>query len=234
VPGTVEEYLHPGNGPAGDFKGVSWWWRTIRIPENAGARIVLHFESQRHRAEIYLDHQLVGYDVIGGTPFEADLTGKVKPGQVCQLAVRITDPGGNFDWRDSSPFSWGTNSLPMSHGFGGITGPVKIVATDPVFVDDIYVQNTPAITNVNVVATIRNTAGKKVSRDLIIDIVEKQSAKGSPAFEVPRKGIELNPGENIVTQKVSVASAKLWDLEHPNLYVCTVGLDRKRAQLDTA
>src|ERR1039458_9156692 len=129
VPGTVEEYLHPGKGPAGDFKGVSWWWRTIRIPENAGAHIVLRFESQRQRAEIYLDHQLVGYDVIGGTPFEADLTGKVKPGQECQLAVRITDPGGNFDWRDSSPFSWGTNKIPMSHGFGGITGPVKLVAT---------------------------------------------------------------------------------------------------------
>ena len=89
----------------------------------------------------------MGYDVIGGTPFEANLTGKVKPGQECQLAVRITDPGGNFDWRDSSPFSWGTNNIPMSHGFGGITGPVKLVATDPVFVDDIYVQNTPAISN---------------------------------------------------------------------------------------
>jgi hypothetical protein len=73
VPGTVEEYLSPGTGPDGDIKGVSWWWRTIQIPKNAGAHITLRFESQRQRAEIYLDHQLVGYDVIGGTPFEADL-----------------------------------------------------------------------------------------------------------------------------------------------------------------
>ena len=75
VPGTLEEYLHPGNGPTGDYQGVSWWWRTLHIPENVGPRIVLRFESQRHRAEIFVDHQLVGYDVIGGTPFEVDLTG---------------------------------------------------------------------------------------------------------------------------------------------------------------
>ena len=224
VPGTVEEYLHPGNGPAGDFKGVSWWWRTIRIPENVGAHLVLRFESQRQRAEVYLDHQLVGYDVIGGTPFEADLTGKVKPGQQYQLAVRITDPGGNFDWRDSSPFRWGTNDIPMSHGFGGITGPVKLVATGPVFVDDIYVQNTPGITNVNVIATIRNATGKKISRDIAFNIFEKRNGGKIPALAAELKRVGLNPGETVVTQKISIAPAKLWDLEHPNLYVCDVSI----------
>src|ERR1017187_5405066 len=239
VPGTVEEYLHPGNGPAGDFKGVSWWWRTIRIPENAGAHIVLRFESQRQRAEIYLDHQLVGYDVIGGTPFEADLTGKVKPGQEYQLAVRITDPGGNFDWRDSSPFRWGTNVIPMSHGFGGITGPVKLVATDPVFVDDIYVQNTPGITNVNVIATVRNTTGREVQRDVAFTVVEKTEADRANEFSMSNRpgnwatplaffsesrDLKFAPGDNVVTAKVSVASAKLWDLDHPNLYVCTAAV----------
>jgi len=253
VPGTVEEYLHPGNGPAGDFKGVSWWWRTIRIPENAGTHLVLQFESQRQRAEIYLDHQLVGYDVIGGTPFEADLTGKVKPGQECQLAVRITDPGGNFDWRDSSPFSWGMNSLPMSHGFGGITGPVKLVATDPVFVDDIYVQNTPAITNVNVMATIKNTTGKTLRQDLEITIIDKdnfdryqQARKAAEqshgglrylmmlTYTARQKAVELKPGDNTVAFPIAAPGIKPWDLEHPNLYVAEVGIFDHVTQLDSA
>jgi len=253
VPGTVEEYLHPGNGPAGDYKGVSWWWRTIRIPENANAHIVLHFESQRHRAEIYLDHQLVGYDVIGGTPFEADLTGKVKPGQECQLAVRITDPGGNFDWRDSSPFTWGTNDIPMSHGFGGITGPVKLIATDPVFVDDIYVQNTPAITNVNVMATIKNTTGKTLRQDIGLTIIDKDNfdryqqalkkAKQSHgdisytlmlAYTTRLKAVELAPGDNTVTFPVAAPGVKPWDLENPNLYVAEVGVFDQLTQIDSA
>jgi len=239
VPGTVEEYLSPGTGPAGDFKGVSWWWRTIRIPENAGAHVVLRFESQRQRAEIYLDRQLVGYDVIGGTPFEADLTGKVKPGQECQLAVRITDPGGNFDWRDSSPFRWGTNVIPMSHGFGGITGPVTLVATDPVYVDDIYVQNTPAITNVNVVVTIKNTTDHEAQRDLTLTVLGKadadkvaEAAAGRPPMNRAMTiwsanalgPVKLAPGDNVITTRVAVAAAKIWDLDHPNLYVCQVAV----------
>jgi hypothetical protein len=240
VPGTVEEYLSAGHGPADDYKGVSWWWRTIRIPETAGARVVLHFESQRQRAEIYLDHQLVGYDVIGGTPFDVDLTGKVKPGQECQLAVRITDPGGNFDWRDSSPFKWGTNEIPMSHGFGGITGPVKLIATDPVFVDDLYVQNTPAITNVNVFVTIKNNTGETVSRDVLLSVSPKSVTdrvrEVSKAGQVPgvfvpvvfhalQTNLVLKPGDNVV--KFAVApqdEVELWDLENPKLYVAKVGV----------
>jgi PA14 domain/Glycosyl hydrolases family 2/Glycosyl hydrolases family 2, sugar binding domain/Glycosyl hydrolases family 2, TIM barrel domain len=234
VPGTVEEHLSPGTGPTGDYQGVSWWWRTIRVPEDAGAHIVLHFESQRQRAEVYLNHQLVGYDVIGGTPFEADLTGKVKPGQEYQLAVRITDPGGNYDWRDSSPFMWGAHEIPMSHGFGGITGPVELIATDPVFVDDIYVQNTPVITNVNVFATVVNTTGGKVSRDVSFDVFEKAGSDTKPAFAAELKHVELEPGDNVVTQQISLASAKLWDLDHPNLYVCQVRLAEDQKRLDIA
>jgi hypothetical protein len=249
VPGTVEEYLHPGNGPAGDIKGVSWWWRTIRIPENAGVHIVLRFESQRQRAEIYLDHQMVGYDVVGGTPFEADLTDKVQPGQECQLAVRITDPGGNFDWRDSSPFSWGTNYIPMSHGFGGITGPVKLIATDPVFMDDIYVQNTPAITNVNVFVTVKNMTGKEIQRNASIRVMAKTDIDRMTelqksgvvdqfmplTFSSELKDVKLAPGDNQVTFHVAPRGpVQLWDLEHPNLYVCTVGLNQEHARLDSA
>ncbi|HEY1662382.1 MAG TPA: PA14 domain-containing protein [Verrucomicrobiae bacterium] len=240
VPGTVEEYLNPGTGPAGDYTGVSWWWRTIKIPEGAGAHIVLHFESQRQRAEIYLDHQLVGYDVIGGTPFEADLTGRVKPGQECQLAVRITDPGGNFDWRDSSPFMWGTNVIPMSHGFGGITGPLKLVASDPVYVDDIYVQNTPAITNATVLVTVKNTLPQAVQRNLTLEVMSKVDldhlnrlfdSGGGGSYAIPWvfrsvvTNVQLNPGDNQVTIQVNpTGPVQLWDLDHPNLYVCTVSL----------
>ena len=223
VPGTVEEYLSPGTGPAGDYQGVSWWWRTLRIPENAGPHVILRFESQRQRAEVYLDQQLVGYDLIGGTPFTADLTGKVHPGQTCQLAVRITDPGGNFDWRDTASFKWGNHVIPISHGFGGITGPVQLVATDPVFVDDIDVQNTPAATKVTVFATIQNTTGKPISRDLSIAVLEKNH-DNPPALTETLKAVALAPGATVITQNLSLATAKLWDLAHPNLYTCPVGL----------
>ena len=237
VPGTVEEYLHPGNGPEGDITGVSWWWRTIRIPETKG-RVVLQFESQRHRAEVFVNHQLVGYDVVGGTPFEVDLTGKVKPGEECQLAVRITDPGGNFDWRDSSTFSWGDYKLPLSHGFGGITGPVKLVVTDPVFLDDVYVQNQSEAATVKVFATVKNATGREAVRDvhfLITDLRQPGSEKMPPVmFGKEFNSVKLVPGDNVVSCLADVPNAKLWNLEHPNLYVCNVQLSDDGKATDTA
>jgi len=250
VPGTVEEYLHPGNGPVGDIKGVSWWVRKFKIPESSSPRhVVLHFDAVRLRAEIFLNRKLAGYDPIGNTPFDVDITDAVKPGEECELAVRVTDPGGNFDWRDSSPFLWGTNTIPMSHGFGGITGRVRLVVCDPVFVDDIYVQNTPAITNVNVVATVKNTTDQTVQRDVEITVTEKSALdhlnellkSGGVGdyllpltFQSELKNVSLKPGDNPVTFQVVAPRAKVWDLEHPNLYVAEVNLSESRVRTDEA
>jgi hypothetical protein len=238
VPGTVEEYLQHGDGPTGDIKGVSWWIRTIHIPDASGPRrLLLRFESVRQRAEVFVDHVLVGYDVIGNTPFEVDITDAAKPGGDCELEVRITDPGGNFDWRDSSPFYWGTNAIPMSHGFGGITGHVRLIECDPVYVDDIYVQNTPAISNVNVIATLQNHLGSEV--DCSAQIVVKRKGDLSDWLQSPVfTGIEdlkLVPGSNSVAFHVTPSkTVKLWDLDHPNLYVAEVRLFEDRKETDNA
>lgn len=239
VPGTVEEYFEHGQGPAGDIKGVSWWIRSVHIPNEQGPRrLVLRFEAVRQRAEIFINHKLVGYDVIGNTPFEVDITGAARPGEDCELAVRITDPGGNFDWRDSVPFFWGTNTIPMSHGFGGITGGVKLISCDPAYVDDLYVQNTPAMTNLNVIVTVQNDTGREIRRSAQIIVRPKSgwgSRFGSPTFSSEIREITLAPGTNIMTFRVApAAQIKLWDLEHPNLYVCDVHLLDDHKVIDNA
>ncbi len=143
-------------GPEGDITGVTWWTRALEIPASASPRrILLRFEAVRQRAEVYVNQKLVGYDMIGNTPFEVDLSNAVKPGDTAQLAVRITDPGGNFDWHDKGLIDWGQNQILFGHGFGGITGRIKMIVCDPVYVDDIYVQNLRAITDVNANITLR-------------------------------------------------------------------------------
>ncbi len=230
VPGTVEEYLSAGNGPTNDIKGVSWWVRKIKVPQDKGAhRIRLQFDAVRMRAEIFVNHKLVGYDVIGNTPFEVDITDAVKPGEDIELAVRVTDPGGNFDWRDSSSFHWGEYSIPMSHGFGGIFGDVRLIVCDPVYVDDVYVQNQPSITNVLVLTTIKNTTTNSVSREVACDVVGGTKFGKSPPHG-SKLTVNLPPGETVVTQAMSVAGAKLWSVEDPNLYVCRVRVSSDEVQ----
>ena len=224
VPGTVEEYLQKTPGPDGDLTGVSWWTRTFDVPAADGPRrVLLRFDSVRERAEVFVNRKLVAYDIVGSTPFEADLTEFVRPGERCELAVRVTDPGGNFDWRDSRPMNWGEHELPLSHGFGGVTGGVQLVVCDPVHVDDLYVQNTPAITAANVLATVRNTTGATVRREVEV-VVAERAAPQREVFRTVLPEVELPAGESVVTAKIDAPQARLWSLDDPQLHECRVTL----------
>ena len=54
----------------------------------------------RVRSEVYCNGKLCGYSIMTELPFTADITDAVKPGQPGRLAIRITNPGGHFDWLD--------------------------------------------------------------------------------------------------------------------------------------
>lgn len=223
VPGTVEEYAPPpAQGHA--LEGVSWWWRTMRIPEHsAGQRIRLQFDAVRHRAEVYLDHQLVGYDLVGNTPFEVDLTAAARPGSEHHLAVRITNPGGGFSSGDVGQIKWGRHLLPSSHGVGGITGHLRLLVTAPIYLDDLYMQNSPVPRHARAIVTIRNTTAVAEERDLHLRVMEKRDPSVE-VFNTTVKGLKLFAGSTNITVEINAPQAKLWDLDQPNLYTCAIAL----------
>ena len=228
IPGTVEEYLHPGNGPQGDIKGVSWWTREISIPAaQAQRRLLLRFDAIRLRAEVFVNRKLIGYDLLGNTPFELDISSAAGPGETIELAVRVTDPGGNFSWGDYSTFDWGKYKIPHSHGFGGIIAPARLISCDPVYLSDIYMQNTPEPTTVNAILTIRNTTAADVRRHILLQLAE---ASGNVnVFDLELRDVDLAPGENTIKTQIALPAAKLWNIDTPNLYSCHVTiLERSR------
>lgn len=241
IPGTVEEYATPAGvnpketSPAKlykQFQGVSWWTRTIRIPDSAtNHRVLLRFESVRLRAEVFVNQKLVGYDLIEGTPFEVDITDAARPGQECQLAVRITNPGGNWDWVDCNQIAWGKYRLPESHSFGGITGSVKLAVVDPVYVQDLAVLNTPAMRDATAQISVQNKLSARVTRDLLVRVTEKKN-RAVEVYREELKGVEFPTGISTQTVKIAAPGAKLWELENPNLYVCEVSLKSADAQGD--
>jgi beta-galactosidase len=220
IPATVEEYYWGKNGSrfgiTGDYTGVSWFTTSIVLPsEWKGKRIALDFESVRMRAEIYVNEKLAGYDLINGTPFSVDITDVVKWGEPNFLAVRITDPNGNFAWRDWETYAWGKYQTPPSHGFGGITGNVKLEVTDNTYISDVYVQNTPALRTVNIEVELEAknaTNGGIVTLELL--------KKGEKKVLATKK-IVVQPfsGSTITKEKISYPKAELWDIDNPQLYV---------------
>ena len=225
LPATVEEYYWGKNGNpfgvSGNYLGISWFTTKINVPASMEKkRITLHFESVRFRAEIFVNKRLVGYDLVNSTPFDVDISRVIIPGTENEIAVRITDPNGNFDWRDSHNFMWGDYRTQPTHGFGGITGKVKLVATDPVFISDVFVKNKPKPNEVDVQLTLQNNAGKAIKGSLRLQVKEYKS--GAVVWEKNLPAETLSPDENTSTFSVRLTNAKLWSVDHPFLYQTVV------------
>lgn len=231
VPGTVEEYTTTSKQPQPmDKAGVSWWWRTINVPASqAGKRVVLKFESVRQRTEVFIDGHLVAYDVIGETPFDADITKYVQPGKNQQLAIRVTNAGGNFHWQDFTPYYWGKTQILPGRAFGGIIGHVNLICTPDVNISDVYMQNLPTITDANAVVELNNESGKAAKRNVRVTVSDKQ---GRVAFQQVFKNISLPSGISTQTFRISCPNAKVWNLTHPSLYTCKVELIEKKTVTD--
>ncbi|UOQ54926.1 glycoside hydrolase family 2 protein [Hymenobacter cellulosivorans] len=225
LPATVEQYYWGQNGNAfglsGNYLGVSWF--STKLPVAAGLRgkrLTLQFESVRFRAEIFINQKLVGYDLVNSTPFEVDITDFVQYGQDNDLAIRITDPNGNFDWRDSQNFMWGSYRTIPTHGFGGITGGVRLRATEPVFIHDVFVKNQPDPRKIEVEVTADNRSGQPAAGTLLLQIQERKTG-GKTVFSQRYPLSELPTGLTVKAVSVTVPEAQLWSVDNPNLYVLT-------------
>ncbi|GAA4749880.1 hypothetical protein GCM10023229_33130 [Flavisolibacter ginsenosidimutans] len=226
LPATVEEYYWGRNGNsfgvAGNYLGVSWWTTNVAVPATQkGKRITLHFNAVRFRAEVYVNQKLAGYDLVNSTPFDVDVTDYVNYGAPNEIVVRITDPNGNFDWRDSQNFLWGDYRTNPTHGFGGITGKVKLIATDKVYIDDVFVKNKPNVNEINVDVTTKNETQTNVNGTFVLQVKEAKTS-GKVVYEKSYPVSSLANGTSSKTFTISVDHAKLWSVDSPNLYVLNV------------
>jgi beta-galactosidase len=212
--------------PNGNYLGVSWWWREIQIPKfKKGQHVIVTFRGARLRAEVYCNGKLCGYTIMTELPFEADLTDAVKSGQKAQLAVRITNPGGNLDWIDfpSSRIYWGKYMLPPSHGFGGLDSDIHLEVRDDVSVADLAAINRPDLHQVHLVAEIKSVKRKYKGKVLF------QISHGGETVWSAERPVTIKSGETkTVELDAQVDSAQPWDLQHPNLYQASAALAGER------
>jgi beta-galactosidase len=219
-PYTADEYRYAEDDPVpqnGAVPGVSWWWKHIDIPASAsGQQVWLHIRGARMRAEVFLNEVLVGYSIMSELPIDCDLTAAMKPGRQNRLAIRITNPGGRYDWKDSNNTPWGQVKLYHSHGFGGIDRGMRL-SIHPMAgrIRDLWVLNTPDARIVMAHAEI--ATGQAVNASSLTATVLDASGAAVPAkVEVERIG--RAGGVTTARLRVHVPSAELWDLATPHLY----------------
>ncbi|MGY1602615.1 beta-glucuronidase [Geodermatophilus sp. SYSU D00815] len=132
-----------------DHVGDVWYQTTARVPRGwAGERVVLRFDAATHRAVVWVGDVEVARHEGGYTPFEADVTEHVRPGE----EVRITAVVDNrLSWRSVPPGIVENGRQTYFHDFFNYAGLHR----------SVWLHSTPRthVTDVTVVPGLEGTRG---------------------------------------------------------------------------
>ena len=213
-----------GNGnPFWQYHGIGWFVKEIEIPMDwAQKTIRLNIEKARLRVEIYINESLAGYDIVAETPFSIDISNYLKPGFKNRIAIRITNPGGQRGRNDSPATEWSKNyKLILGHDFGGL-GNVSLSVTPNCYIQDVFIKNLlPATKNkIEIQIAVKNKLKASKKTKLEVGIVPYPS--GKPVYQNTFQLEAEKENLSLLIEKIRVPSAKLWDVNSPNLYICKV------------
>ncbi|KAL2681388.1 hypothetical protein Neosp_008999 [[Neocosmospora] mangrovei] len=128
-----------------DHVGWVYYQRNVTIPRSwSGQRYVLRFDAATHKGRVYIDDQFLVEHIGGYTPFEADVTDLVAPGQQFRLTVAVNN---ELDWHTIPPgrvetLENGKRKQHYQHDFfnyAGLARSVWLYAVPEISVNDITV-----------------------------------------------------------------------------------------------
>ncbi|HEY5508672.1 MAG TPA: glycoside hydrolase family 2 TIM barrel-domain containing protein [Paludibacter sp.] len=112
------------------YEGAVWYRKLFNVFQKKDTRLFLHFGAVNYRADVYLNGEKLGSHEGGFTPFQFEITSKVKDGDnsiIVKVDNRRLDngiPGLGYDWLN----------------YGGITRDVSIIETADTYIDDYSIQ----------------------------------------------------------------------------------------------
>ena len=120
----------------------------------------------------------------------------------------------------------GIKKMETAQWRGGITGgiwqPVTMVATDQVYVDDVYIQPNIQDNTALMHITVDHKGIKGIDAEINIGITEE----GNPSETVASvtEKWNLHPGMNSNDWKLDIPNTKYWSPDRPNLYRATISI----------
>ena len=188
------------------YEGTTWYKRSFSCTPSSNKRVFVYFAAVNYQCDVYLNSEKIGTHEGGFTPFQFELTGKIKPGNNA-IIVRVNNhrkedaiPALNYDW-------W---------NYGGITRDVYLVETPLTYIHDYFIQLKKA--NAGVIEAAISLNGPSLRQLTNISIPElKLSSNIGPDSE----------GKAIIEFKTKPV---LWSPANPKLYevIITSGLDSIR------
>jgi beta-glucuronidase len=127
-----------------DHVGDVWYQRNVRVPRGWDGRIFLRFDSATHRATAWVGDALVVEHEGGYTPFEADVSAHLRPGEEARITVVVNN---ELSWLSIPPgyveeLADGRRVQQYFHdffNFAGLHRSVWLYATPATYVGDVVV-----------------------------------------------------------------------------------------------
>lgn len=176
---------------------ASVWYKKTFTYQAKGKRLFLHFGAVNYLASVYLNGEKIGTHEGGFTPFQFEITDRVKAQN--SLVVRVNNqrrkdgiPAEGFDW----------------FNYGGITRDVNLVETPVSFIEDYFIQLKKGSSN-TITGWVKIN-GNPVSQPVHIDIPEAKVHFSSTTNDSGYATIGFT------------AALQRWDTRTPKLYTVNI------------
>ncbi len=190
-------------------KGRGWYRREFVVPKEwSDKRIRLRFEAVYHDATVTLNGAELGAHSGGYTPFEFDVTDKLKPGATNTVTVVADNTYRRGAW-----WHW-----------GGISRSVNLIANNDARIVWQHIRAEPDLATGEAKVFVNYRLANASRQPLKLQL----SSQLGVAADVST-GLQLTLAPNSVTNVDLVLSlekpiVRLWHFDHPNLYALTTKL----------
>jgi len=205
--GTVPDYFGT------NFTGAKTYERSVTVPSGWGGKIIkIYFGAVQHKADVYVNDQLVGSHTGGWAAFDFDITNRVSAGQTFDLRVVVN--GSNALKGSNGYFIWPVGGW---NNKAGIADEVYLRAYGSVHIEDAFIKTLKSSNQIQVVYTLKNSGSSSKTVTLSGDCVK---SGGSTVEKTISTSVTLAAGERkTVTVSGSWTNPTLYFPDSPQLYL---------------
>ncbi|MGH9371666.1 MAG: glycoside hydrolase family 2 protein [Vicinamibacterales bacterium] len=219
VPGAwqAQKVGEPKGALRNDYAGAAWYRRIVAVPAAwRGKSVRLRIGGAHRFTTLYMNGRRIAEHRGFSAPFVFDVTDAVRPGEDNVIALQIVNPGevpleGPREQKPVHP----TGMLNYIGNWGGIYGNVELQASEPTWVERVYVRPDVEQKVANFVVTVQNREARAVAGEVRVSVGSRQG----------RARVQVEPGGHAdVEVAVAIPDARLWSPEQPHLYTAAIAL----------
>jgi hypothetical protein len=211
------KYRQPGNikvpfflQPEKHYAGAAWYRREVEIPAAwRGKRVVLRLERPHWETRVWLDRREIGTNTSLSTPHSYDLGAGLEPGKHT-LTIQVD----NRMIVNVGP--WAHSVTDHTQGnWNGMVGALELLATSPVWIEDVQVYPNVARKSALVKVQIGNASG--------------QAGQGTLTIGQQSKQVDWDEKGGAAELEVALGEARTWDEFNPTLQKLSLRLTGAQA-----